>query len=90
MIGLKRKVNLKREVEVPRMGMRCNVLNRLVKDGIINKRTYKQRSKKEIEGALAWWLSWLEHHAIHQKVAVSIPGQGTYPGCRFDSQLGHI
>ena len=27
--------------------------------------------------ALARWLSWLEHCPIHQKVADSIPGQGT-------------
>ena len=28
--------------------------------------------------ALARWLSWLEHHPIHQKVAGSIPGRGAH------------
>lgn len=31
------------------------------------------------------WLSWLERPPVHQKVESSIPGQGTYPGFRFDS-----
>ena len=29
------------------------------------------------------WLSWLEHHPIHQKFAGSIPSQGVYLGCGF-------
>ena len=28
--------------------------------------------------ALSVWLSWLEHHPIHQRVLGLIPGQGTY------------
>ena len=40
--------------------------------------------------ALAGWLSWLEHHPVHQKVAGSIPGQGTYPGCGFDPLSGSL
>ena len=28
--------------------------------------------------ALVNWLIWLEHHHIHQKVDVSIPGLGAY------------
>ena len=32
------------------------------------------------------WLSCLEHHPIDQKEAGSIPGQGTHPGCGFESQ----
>ena len=40
--------------------------------------------------ALARWLSWLECCPIHQKVAGSIPGQGTRLGCGFNTQLAHI
>ena len=36
------------------------------------------------------WLSWLERHSIDQRVTGSMSGQGTYPGCRFDPQLGHL
>ena len=37
------------------------------------------------------WISWLEHHdSVDQRVAGSIPGQGTYPVCGFDLQLGCI
>ena len=46
--------------------------------------------KKQPHGALAGWLTWLECCPIHQKLGGSIPGQGTYLGCRFDSQLGCI
>ena len=28
----------------------------------------------------AWWLSWLEHCTVYQKVVSSIPGQDTYLG----------
>ena len=45
---------------------------------------------QDSQGALAGWLSWLEHRPIHQNVAGSICGQGTYPGCGFDPQSGHI
>ena len=38
--------------------------------------------------ALARWLSWLERRTMHQVVAGSIPGQGTYLGCRFNPWLG--
>ena len=37
-----------------------------------------------------WWFSWLGHHPIHQKVTGLVPSQGTYLGCRFDSQLEHV
>ena len=40
--------------------------------------------------ALAWWLSWLGHHPIHQKVMGSIPGQGTCPSCRFNAWSGRV
>ena len=40
----------------------------------------KKRNKTHRKDAMAGWLSWLEHHPIHQKVAGSIPGQGTYLG----------
>ena len=40
--------------------------------------------------ALAGWLSWLEHHSKHQKVAGLILSQGTYLGCGFNLWLGHI
>ena len=36
------------------------------------------------------WLSWVEHCPIDQKVTGWVPNQGTYPGCGFDPQLGHI
>ena len=32
----------------------------------------------------------MEHRPAHQKVVGSIPHHGTYLGCRFDPQLGHI
>ena len=28
--------------------------------------------------------------SVHQKIAGSIPGQGTYPGFRFDLLSGHV
>ena len=37
---------------------------------------------KQVCMALAGWLSWLEHHPIHQKAAGLIPQQGSYLGCR--------
>ena len=36
--------------------------------------------------ALAGSLSWLECHPIHQNVAGSISGQGTYLGCEYMRQ----
>ena len=36
------------------------------------------------------WLSFLEHCPVHLKVTGSIPGQGTYLGCKFDPQSGCI
>ena len=36
------------------------------------------------------WLYWLEHPLVDQKFMGSILGQGTYPSCRFDPQLGHV
>ena len=39
---------------------------------------------------LARWLSWLEHRPIHQDVAGSILGQGTYLGCMFGPRLGCV
>ena len=38
--------------------------------------------------ALAGWLSWLEHHPIHQKFEGLVPGQGTYLGRGFDTRSG--
>ena len=40
--------------------------------------------------ALAGWLYWLERRPVHQKVVGSIPGQGTYLGCKFDPWLSHV
>ena len=42
-------------------------------------------------GGVQAWLGGsvaLEHHPVHQKIAVSIPGQGTDLGCRFNSRWG--
>ena len=39
---------------------------------------------------LTRWLSWLEHHPIHQKAVGSIPSQGTYLVCRFHPWSGCI
>ena len=36
----------------------------------------------------ARWLSWLECHPVHQRVAGLIPGQGTCLGCRLHPWLG--
>ena len=33
--------------------------------------------------AQARWLSWLEHHPMHQKIVSSIPGQGKYLGWKY-------
>ena len=43
---------------------------------------------QDSQGALAGWLSWLEHCPVHQNVAGSICGQGTYPGCGFYPSRG--
>ena len=40
--------------------------------------------------ALAWCLSGLECHPLHQKVAGLIPGQGTHLGCGLDPQSGRV
>ena len=32
----------------------------------------------------------MEHRPVHQKVAGSIPSQGTHLGCRFDPPLGCV
>ena len=40
--------------------------------------------------ALARWLSWLEHCPAPRRVVGSIPGPGTYLGCRVDSQSGRM
>ena len=45
---------------------------------------------KERGRALARWLDWLECRTVHQKVEGSIPGQGIYLGCRFNTWLGSI
>ena len=45
---------------------------------------------KKLKWALAELLSWLENHPVHQKVVGSIPGQGTYLGCRLDPQSGCV
>ena len=37
---------------------------------------------------LAGWLSWLERHPVHQRVAGLIPSQCTYLGCGFNHWLG--
>ena len=42
---------------------------------------------KNLSVAFAGWLSGLECQPVHQNIVGSIPGQGTYVGCRFDSQL---
>ena len=44
----------------------------------------------ETPAALVAWLSWLERHPVHGKVAGLVPGQGTYPGGRFDRGLGRL
>ena len=46
--------------------------------------------KKNRTRALAGWLSWLEHHPVHQKVAGLIPEQGTFLDRGFDSRSEHI
>ena len=45
---------------------------------------------RTVTAALAGWLSRLDHHPVHQKVAGSIPGQGTDLGCGFNPWSGHI
>ena len=40
--------------------------------------------------ALAGGFTWLEGLPLHQRVASSIPRQGTYRGCGFSPELGHI
>ena len=40
--------------------------------------------------APARWLSWWEHHPVHQKLEGSIVHQGTYLGCGFYPWLRHV
>ena len=40
--------------------------------------------------ALTRWISWLEHHPVHQKVVGSIPAQGTYLGWWYSPPLGYV
>ena len=39
---------------------------------------------------LARWLTWLEHHPIHQRVEGLIHGQATNIGCGFDPRSGYV
>ena len=39
-------------------------------------------SSKETEGAMAGVAQWIEHGPVKQRVACSIPSQGTCLGCR--------
>ena len=39
---------------------------------------------------VGWWLNWLEHRLIHQKVAGSNPGQGAYKRQPIDVSLSHL
>ena len=51
---------------------------------MVNENLFKAQTLEEAE-IVPWpvWLHWLEDHLIHQNVGGSIPGQGTYLGCRF-------
>ena len=49
---------------------------------------YSAGKRKEL--ALARWHGGWECCPIHQKVAGSISGQGTYVGCGFNPQFGHV
>ena len=40
--------------------------------------------------AVAGWLSGFERRPVHQKVAGSVHGQGTCPGCEFNFRLGRL
>ena len=44
--------------------------------------------KSKIHGALADVAQWIEHQPVNQKVAGSIPGQGTCLGCCSGLHLG--
>ena len=48
--------------------------------------TLKKKNWVTLASGLVGWNICL----VHQKVADSIPGQGTYPSCGFDPQSGHI
>ena len=56
----------------------------------IGVKAFKKPILKISQWALAGWLSWLEHHSIHQKVSGLNPGQDTDLGCRVDPWLGHV
>ena len=45
---------------------------------------------KKWSSSADWWLSSLEHCPVHQKFAVSIPGQGTYLGWGFNPWSGRM
>ena len=45
---------------------------------------------KDTDPALAEWLSWLEHHPVHQQFASLIPSQCAYLGCVFGPHLGNL
>ena len=45
-------------------------------------------SHKKKDDALAHVAQWIEHQPANQKVAGSIPGQGTCLGCEPGPQLG--
>ena len=36
------------------------------------------------------WLSWLEHHPVHEKFGGLIPRQGTHLGCGFSPQSARV
>ena len=53
-------------------------------------RTCEFRLKPHLPYALARWFSWLECCPLHQRIVGSIPGQGTYLGCRCHPKLGYV
>ena len=56
-----------------------------------SRRNWVERGYKRIKlFALATRLISLEHRSVNQKVAGSIPGQGTCIDCGIDPQLGYV
>lgn len=51
---------------------------------------FKQRILKIQRPMPSEWLSWSKHCHVYHKRLSSIPAQGIYVGCSFDSQLGCI
>ena len=74
--------------------LQCRKVSALWKKNLVVKKDggYQRNKKTSLKRApiLAGWLKCLDRQPMHQKVAGSIPTQGTYLGCGFNPRSGCV